>query len=292
MAGQIEKAAALRTLHRAPPILVLPNAWDAATARVFEQAGFPAVATTSAGMAAALGYPDGGVVPTHEMIGAIRRIARAVGVPVTADIEHAYGVLPADVVQTVMNVIDAGAVGINIEDYVPGAADLEPVARQVEKISSVVTAASAAGVPIVVNARTDAFLRQLGEPSGRLDATIVRGAAYRAAGADCVFVPGVTDAATIRALVEGIGGPINIIAVAGTPPVSELERLGVARVTVGSGPMRASLALVRDIARELKERGTYATFTTAAVPYAELNELMKKESREAFGRAPSTSSTP
>src|SRR6059036_2783550 len=129
-----DKAERLHALHQAPPILVLPNAWDAATARVFETAGFPAVATTSAGVSAALGYPDGGVVPPREMIEAVARIVRAVEVPVTADIEHAYGTTPDAVAEIVLRVIAAGAVGINIEDCVPGAPDLEPTSLQATKI--------------------------------------------------------------------------------------------------------------------------------------------------------------
>jgi 2-methylisocitrate lyase-like PEP mutase family enzyme len=270
-----DKADVLRSLHQAPPILVLPNAWDAATARVFEAAGFPAVATTSAGVAASLGYADGGAVPANEMVEAIARIARAVRVPVTADIENGYAAAPDAVADMVLRVIAAGAVGVNLEDHMPGAPDLTDLTLQADKIKAVVRAATIAGVRVVVNARTDMFLRELGEPAGRLAVTIERGRAYREAGADCIFVPGVSDRATIRSLVEGIGGPINILATAGAPPISELEKLGVARVSVGSGPMRASLGLVRDIARELKTRGTYSAFTTNAYPYDELNELMR-----------------
>ena len=271
----VDKAESFRSLHHGPPILVLPNAWDAATARIFEAAGFPAVATTSAGVAAALGYPDGGAVPPKEMIEAVARIARAVTVPVTADIEHAYGATPGAVADIVLRVIAAGAIGINIEDYMPGAVELEPIDRQADKITTIVKAAAMAGVRVVVNARTDVFLRQIGETSRRIDDAVERGRAYRAAGADCVFVPGVTDAPTIQALVSGIGGPINVLAVAGTPPVAELEKLGVARLSVGSGPMRAAMALVRDIAHELKTLGTYASFTGPTLPYADLNTLMK-----------------
>jgi 2-methylisocitrate lyase-like PEP mutase family enzyme len=271
-----DKAELFRSLHQGSPILLLPNAWDAATARVFEHAGFPAVATTSAGVAASLGYPDGGVVPPNEMIQAIARIARAVEVPVTADIEYAYGATPDASADVVLRVIAAGAVGINIEDYVPGAADLEPISLQADKIKTVIKAASTAGVRVVVNARTDVFLRQIGEPSRRLELAIERGNAYRNAGADCVFVPGVADAPTIGALVTGIAGPVNILAVAGSPPVSDLEQLGVARVSLGSGPMRASLTLVRRVAYELRARGTYEGFTADALEYAELNELMRE----------------
>jgi len=269
------KAEELRRLHHGPPILVLPNAWDAASARLFEAEGFKAIATTSAGVAASLGYPDGAMVPAREMIEAIARIARAVRVPVTADIEHAYATTPADVADVVLRTIAAGAVGVNIEDYLPGADDLIPTSVQADKITGVVKAARTAGVPVVVNARTDGPLRALGAPATRIDEAIARGRAYLAAGADCVFVPGITDPDTIAAVVRGIGGPVNVLAVAGTPPVPELEALGVARVSVGSGPMRAALALVRDIARELKSAGTYRSFTSRALPYDEVNELMK-----------------
>lgn len=270
-----DPAERLRALHHGPPILVLPNAWDAASARLFEAEGFPAVATTSAGVAAALGYPDGGIVPSREMIEAVSRIVRAVKVPVTADIEHAYAATPDAVAEIVLRVVAAGAVGINLEDYVPGASDLEPLALQVDKIKTIIKATTKAGVRVVINARTDVFLRELGATEARLGVAIERGKTYLAAGADCIFVPGVRDRDTIGALVSGIGGPVNILAVAGTPPIAELEALGVARVSVGSGPMRATLALIRDVARELKTRGTYAAFTRHAMPFDEVNELMK-----------------
>lgn len=269
------KAQTLRALHHGPPILVLPNAWDAISARLFEAEGFPAIATTSAGVAAALGYPDGGVVPANEMVEAIGRIVRAVNVPVTADIEHAYGETPDAVADMVLRVVAAGAAGINLEDYVPGAVGLESLDVQLDKIAAIVKATSTAGVPIVINARTDGFLRAIGEPETRLASAIDRGKAFLAAGADCVFVPGVRDRETIAALVSGIGGPLNLLAVDGTPPVADLEALGVARVSVGSGPMRASLAVVRDIARELKTRGTYTAFTGRALKYDEVNDLLR-----------------
>jgi 2-methylisocitrate lyase-like PEP mutase family enzyme len=270
-----DPAERLRALHHGPPILVLPNAWDAASARLFEAEGFPAVATTSAGVAAALGYPDGGIVPPREMIEAVSRIVRAVKVPVTADIEHAYAVAPDAVAEVVLRVIAAGAVGINLEDYVPGADHLEPLPLQVDKIKTIIKATNKAGVRVFINARTDVFLRELGAPEARLGVAIERGKMYLDAGAECVFVPGVRERDTIAALVTGIGGPVNILAVAGTPPIADLEALGVARVSVGSGPMRATLALVRDVARELKTRGTYAAFTKHAMPFDEVNELMK-----------------
>lgn len=270
-----DNAARLRELHQGPSILVLPNAWDAISARVFASEGFPAVATTSAGVAASLGYPDGGVVPSREMIEAIARIARAVDVPVTADIEHAYGETPTAVADIVLRVIAAGAVGINIEDAMPGATELESASLQADKIATIKKAAATAGVPVVINARTDVFLRQIGEGASRVALAVERGKAYLAAGADCIFVPGARDREVIQALVAGIPGPVNVLAVKGTPPIAELQRLGVARVSVGSGPMRAVMAVARDIARELKTSGTYETFTSRALQYDETNDLMR-----------------
>src|SRR5437868_8840229 len=170
-----DKAQLLRTLHKGPDILVLPNAWDAASARVFEAEGFPAIATTSAGVAAALGYPDGGAVPAREMIEAVSRIARAVKVPVSADIEHAYAETPDAVADVVLRVVAAGAVGINIEDVVPGRSELEPISLQTDKIKTIVKATAKAGVRVVINARTDVFLRAIGAPETRLGAAIDRG---------------------------------------------------------------------------------------------------------------------
>jgi 2-methylisocitrate lyase-like PEP mutase family enzyme len=270
-----DKADILRSLHRGPDILVLPNAWDAASARIFEAEGFPAIATTSAGVANALGYPDGGIVPSREMIEAVARITRAVSVPVTADFEYAYASTPSAVADNVMRVIAAGAVGINLEDYVGGATELEPIALQTDKISTIVRAAQTAGVRVVINARTDVFLREFGAPESRLGVAIERGRAFLAAGADCVFVPGVRDPEAIGALVQGIGGPINILATKGAPSIAVLKKLGVARVSVGSGPHRATLALTRDIARELRTKGTYESFTRHALKPDEANGLMK-----------------
>jgi 2-methylisocitrate lyase-like PEP mutase family enzyme len=197
-------------------------------------------------------------------------------VPVTADIEHAYAATPDAVADNVLRVIAAGAVGINLEDAVPGADGLEPLQLQVDKLRAIVKAASnKAGVRLVINARTDVFLRAVGAPESRLEIAVERGKAFLAAGADCVFVPGVRDAATIGALVRGIGGPLNILAVAGAPPIADLEQLGVARVSVGSGPMRASMALVREVARELKSSGTYTAFTTKSMSFDDVNELMR-----------------
>jgi len=262
MTSLAEKAEALRALHRAPPVLVLPNAWDVASARIF--ASFPscrALATTSAGVAAVLGYPDGELIPRDEMLELVGRIARAVDLPVTADLEAGYG----DAGATAEAALEAGAVGLNLED---AAGDAE---EHVERIR----AARSAGVSLVVNARVDLYILRAGEASERFDATVDRARRYLAAGADCIFVPGVEDAETIGRLARAIDGPLNVLAGASTPPVSELERLGVARVSVGSGAMRASLTLVRSIGEELLERGSFG-WARDALPFADAQRLVAR----------------
>jgi 2-methylisocitrate lyase-like PEP mutase family enzyme len=273
MTTQIEKAIDFRQRHRLG-VLLLPNAWDVASARIFEDAGFPAIATTSAGIAFSLGYPDGQRISREEMIARIARIARAVKVPVTADVEWGYGSTPDDVARTTREVIEAGAVGLNLEDTT-GRADqpLLPLERAVEKIKAARETAAQLRVPIVVNARTDIYLLPGGNPDADFQETVRRLLAFRDAGADCVFAPGLKDADTIGRLVKTVQCPLNILAVPGTPPIAELEKLGVARVSVGSGFMRATLGLLRRAAQELKSEGTYTTLADA-MPYADVNKML------------------
>jgi 2-methylisocitrate lyase-like PEP mutase family enzyme len=276
MTNQIAKAEAFRKLHDGSKLLVLPNAWDVASARLYEALGFSALATTSAGVAWGLGYPDGEIIGRQGMLDAVRRIAERVSLPVTADMVAGFGSRPEDTAATVQGVIAAGAVGVNLED---GTSDpqtpLFDVSLHVEKIQAARLAATAAGVPIVINARTDVFLAAVGEPQTRLDHAIRRATAYRDAGADCLFVPGVVDAATISHLARSIAGPLNVLARAGIPPVSELARLGVARVSVGSGPMLAVMGRLRRIMGEIQETGSFVAMTDGAISYAEMDELLK-----------------
>jgi 2-methylisocitrate lyase-like PEP mutase family enzyme len=271
---QKSKANAFRAMHRVAKILRLPNAWDVASARVFEDAGFGAIATTSAGVAFSLGYPDGEKITREEMLARVGRIARAVKVPVTADVESGYGNRPEDAGRTAREVIEAGAVGMNLEDVTEDQAlPLAELSLQVEKIRAVKEAALKTGVLLVLNARTDVYLKEVGAPETRYDETIKRLVAYRDAGADCVFVPGVRDAQTISRLVQDLKCPVNILAGPGSPPMSDLEKLGVARVSVGSSPMRATLGLVKRIAEELKSSGTYATLE-GGIAYADVNKML------------------
>ena len=271
---QKSKAMAFRAMHRAGKVLVLPNAWDVASARVFEEAGFGAIATTSAGVAFSLGYPDGQKISREEMLARVGRIARAVKVPVTADVEAGYGLRPEDAARTASEVIAAGAVGLNLEDTTGDAANpLVDLPLQLERIRAVKAAALKTGVLLVLNARTDVYLEKVGEPGTRYDESLRRLVAYRDAGADCVFLPGVTDVETIGKIVRDTQCPVNILVGPGSPSVPELEKLGVARVSIGSSAMRATLGLVKRIGEELKATGTYSSMGDG-VPYADLNRML------------------
>jgi len=274
-ATQAELARQFLELHHGPNILVLPNAWDVASARIFEEAGFPAIGTTSAGVANSLGYPDGQKIPRKEMLAIVRRIVEAVEVPVTADVEAGYGTTPEEVADTAREVIAAGAVGMNLEDGVDGKPELlADMSLQKEIILAVLAVATASRVPFVLNARTDIFLNGIGPQETRLARTIERLNAYRAAGAQSLFAPGVKDRETIFQVARGVAGPLNILATAGTPPVSELQELGVARVSVGSGPMRATLGFLSRMARQLRDEGAFTMMTEGALPYADANRLL------------------
>ena len=266
-----DRAATLDSLHKSGPLLVLPNAWDAGSARIFVEAGFPALATTSAGIAFSLGYPDGEKISRDEMLAAVARITRRVSVPVTADMEAGFGRTTDAVAETARGVLAAGAVGMNLEDSVEER--LLDFDLSVARVRAAREAATAEGVPLVINARTDAFHPGT-LPEGRQFAEAVRrGNAYRAAGADCVFVPFVGDSGTIERLVKAIAAPLNILGAPDAPSLTALEALGVRRVTFGSAPMRATLGLTRRMAREWKEKGTYGTLAAYGIPYAELQKL-------------------
>jgi 2-methylisocitrate lyase-like PEP mutase family enzyme len=268
------RARLFRSLHVAGDPLVLPNAWDVASARLVEQAGARAVATTSAGVAWSLGAPDGDRMSRDDALELIARIVHAVEVPVTADIESGYAPTADGVATTVEGVAAAGAVGVNLEDSLyTGEAPLRDVQEQCLRITAARRAADAAGVPLYVNARVDTYIRGVGEPEERPDHTVERAAAYLAAGADGIFVPKVTDQAVIGQLVERIAAPLNVLAAPGAPTVAELAALGVARVSLGPAIALAAYAVVRDAAREALTDGTY-TAVNHRLEGGDLNALM------------------
>jgi len=229
-------AGRLRDLHHADRPLVLPNAWDAASARAIERAGFPAVATSSAAMVGSLGYRDGSCAPAPEVFDAVARIARSVRVPVTADLEDGYGLSPDELVARALS---AGVVGCNLEDSDHrGGAPLIPLEDQVSRLAATKEAGRQRGVDLVLNARVDVFVRAVGAPGDRVGEALRRCRAYLEAGAECVYPITASDDDTVAALVEGAGGPVNVMATPDPADVARLARLGVARISFGSGVAR------------------------------------------------------
>ncbi len=272
---QRAKAEAFRAMHDRSRLLVLPNAWDAMSARVIEDAGARAIATTSAGVAFSIGYPDGEAVPRDEMIAAIARIARVVTVPVSADIESGFAHDTREIADTVRRVIDAGAVGINLEDQVhDGSHSLYDLDVAVDRVSAAREAANSAGVPIVINARTDVYLLGIGEPDTRFEHAIRRANAYHKAGADCLFLPAVSRRADIERIVPALNGPLNLLAFPGIPALADLERLGVARLSVGTRLTLNAMSSLKKTVAELLSAGTYQSTLEATTTYADANRLM------------------
>jgi 2-methylisocitrate lyase-like PEP mutase family enzyme len=254
------KSELFRSLHVAGTPLRLPNAWDVASARIIEDAGAQAIATTSAGVAWSLGLPDGDKLDPDRTLDVVARIVETVGIPVTADIESGSD----SVGDLVAGIWDAGAVGVNIEDG----------ARPPEDLVSRIKVAKDAAPELFVNARIDTFLFQLGDPDTRLRTTLDRAAAYLAAGADGIFVPGVIDHETIAALAKGIAAPLNTMAGRGAPPVDEQAALGVARVSLGSAIAQSAYSIARDAATELLTTGTYNSLAPTPLDYTHLNTLL------------------
>jgi 2-methylisocitrate lyase-like PEP mutase family enzyme len=279
---QSERADAFHRLHAGDRALVMVNAWDAVSARIIEQAGAPAIATTSAGVAWSLGYSDGEQLNRDELVAACARICRVVKVPVSVDLERGYGRTPAEAAATVRALLDAGAVGINIEDGITPEAGLAPPAILAEKIGAIRAAGEEAGVPLFINARTDTYFMPTEDPVARLQETLRRARIYVEAGADGIFVPGIESLEEMAQITQAIPRPLNIYAgYAGPPPVEALWSAGVRRVSLGCGPFQAALALVRRIATETLRSGTYATMTADLISHRELNGLFPEAGKNA-----------
>ena len=268
------RARAFKGLHHTDKILVLPNCWDVITGRIFEEQGFPAVATTSFGIARAHGIKDGLNAALEPCLAMAARIAEALAVPLTVDIEAAYAETPQQTAKNAIRFAEAGAAGVNIEDgqEVPGK-PLIDTTLAAEKIRAFREGATKVGVPVFINARTDVFWLNVGEPgSARIDEVVRRAEAYAKAGADGIFVPGLVAPDDIRRVVGAIGLPLNVLGGPKTPSAAELQALGVKRVSVGSGPMRAALKALQAIGEELRDKGTWG-YAAMAMPYDKANAL-------------------
>lgn len=272
--SQREKAEAFRALHHGPRLLVLPNAWDVPSARVFEDAGFPAVASSSAAVAASLGYPDGERIPLDELLSVVRKIAGAVSIPLSVDLEAGFGTTPKRLSGTIRGVVRAGAVGLNLEDSLPPDGEtLRSADAQAERLRTIRKTADSLGVPLVLNARTDAFVVGSAPTKEKFDEAVRRARVYEETGADVLYPMGLADPGSIEAFVQAVRLPVNVLARRGIPPVRELERMGVKRLSLGPSAMYATMGLLKRIARELQERGTYDTLTEGAVTFDELMAL-------------------
>jgi 2-methylisocitrate lyase-like PEP mutase family enzyme len=273
--SQKEKAELFLKFHHDKEMLVLLNSWDISSSKIIEASGYKAIGTTSMGIAASLGYPDCQIIQLSEMIAVITGIVNNVKVPVTVDIEAGYGNNIDQIINSVKKIIATGIVGINIEDSLELNPKLIDEMEFCERISAIRALSDSMGFHLVINARTDSFYTSTGSPQENLAESIKRGNKYREAGADCIFVQPVWEKETIRTLVKEINAPINILANPGIgagilpPPVKELQDLGVARLSLGSGLMKATLALIKKVADELSEKGTYNILSDSLTPLAD-----------------------
>lgn len=274
MATSIELSQKFRLLHAPGTILALPNAWDAGSARLIEAAGAAAIATTSAGLAWSRGYPDGNALPPRVLARAVEEIARVLSVPLSVDVEGGYSDEPSAVAETVRAVMDAGGVGVNLED------GTVPPDLLCAKIEAVRTAAEGSGVALFVNARCDVYLHGLASGSAAVEEALARGRRYRAAGADGFFLPALADRGAIREIVAGLDGmPLNVLVVPGLSSLTELAALGVRRVSAGSAIARAVYGLTRRAAERFLRDGRYDTMLENAIDYGEMNALFAEGDR-------------
>lgn len=275
--AQAQKAEQFRNMHHGPRMLVLANVWDVVSARILEECGHPAIATSSAAVAFSRGYPDGQYISRDEMLDVVGRIARVVRVPVTADLEAGYGTTDKDMAETTKAAIEAGAIGMNLEDAGDDESSLVDLSLQVEKIRAIRETSKSLSVPFVLNARTDVYLSSIGPEATRFERTVERLRAYRDAGADCLFAPGLHDREIISRLVKAVAAPLNILITPQCPSLGELEKIGVARVSAGSTVMRAALRVVERIGKEMLESRSCETLFDRAIPWADLSGIMKRQ---------------
>ena len=280
MTSKAERAEIFRELHQKKEPLVLPNAWDVPSARVFEDEGFPAVATSSAAAMVSLGYQDGEAIGRSEYLRVVERISGVLSVPLSVDAVAGFGRTPREVATTARGLVKAGAVGLNIEDFEHETKRLFGVGLQVEKLKAIRKAGEALRVPLVINARTDALRYAPGDNEARFNEAVRRGIAFRDSGADCVYPMGLIDRQSISSYVNALDFPINVMVRKGLPSVKELQELGVARVSFGPGASYAALGLLRRISREVLTSGTYASLTEGAITYEELNGLAARKGRQ------------
>lgn len=267
-----DHASTFRALHAPGSFLILPNAWNAGSARLIESCGAPAIATTSAGVAWAAGYPDGDALPVHRLVAVIESIARVISVPLSVDSEGGYSNDPGRVEETIRRIADAGAVGVNLED------GTSPPDLLCAKIEAAKRGASKAGIDLFVNARVDVVLRDLASPDRAVDEIVVRAARYRDAGCDGIFVPKIADPNDIAAVATAIDPlPLNVMAVPALPPAAELKALGARRLSAGAAIGRAAMSLAKRLTDGFLAGGRSAALFEEIRDDTNLNALFSRE---------------
>ena len=264
-------------LHHEPQILLLPNAWDVVTTKIYEQLGFRAIGTTSAGIAATLGYPDGEVMTLEENLSVVKRIIKSTNLPVSVDIEGGYSSNIEGAVKAVDAALEIGVVGVNLEDSTGDNNNpFFDVSEVVERIKGIRSMAEVREIQLVINLRTDVYMLSEDDPRIKFRHTVERANIFKEAGADCIFVPdmGNLNEKIIKEFVKEIDAPLNIIAADNIPPVQKLEEIGVARLSFGPRPMRAMLALLVRMKKELLEKGTYEIMSSDMLSYSEINKIL------------------
>ena len=274
---QYRKGQIFKQLHQSDELFVMPNAWNAGSALMLAAEGFKAVGTTSAGIAYGLGIPDyEGLLSRDDALEEARRIAAKINIPVSVDAENGYGHDPETVAQTIRLVAESGAVGANIEDYAAtNQKKLYDIAFSVERIKAARAASDALNFPFTLTARAECYL--IGHPDPFAE-SVERANAYREAGADCLFVPGVKDVKTIAALVKEIDGPINVVmGLVGEPiSVKQLADVGVRRISIGGSLARATFGLIRQAAQEIQQQGSF-DYAKQQIPDSELCEFFSNK---------------
>jgi len=263
-------AETFHALHRPGDLLILPNAWDAGSAKVIEDAGAQAIATTSGGVGWALGYPDGNALPVQLLAALVKNITNVIRVPLSVDVEGGYTNKPEAIAENLKPIIDAGAVGINIED---GEGTPELLAQKIEQARKL---AEKLGVDLFINARTDVYLQEIGSPESRPEETIVRAEKYRNAGANGIFVPGLSESSDIKTVVSGVQMPVNLMAWPDLPSASKLSKLGVQRLSAGVNISTAIWQHVSKLSKKFLETGSSNVLFEENMPYSKLQKLFTR----------------
>ena len=274
---QIKRAREFMVLHGGPKLLVLPNVWDPLGARLLESLGYPAVATASASVAYSLGFDDGQKISFAAMLDVIGRIASCVDVPVSADIENGYAESPDELAENIREVLRVGAVGINLEDSMVEGGALRPLGSQCSRIQAARSVANQEGIPLVISVRIDVFLRRSpASTSEKLDETIARANAYCKAGADCIYPITVGDLETLKVIRQKTEAPINVHVTQSTASMKKLEAIGISRLSLGPGLIKASLTAMKHVAQTLQNYGSY-DFTRNAISGEEIGQIVSSD---------------